>query len=314
MTSRARFVVNPVLTAITLGYRNRKLIADLVLPRVPVDSESFLYTKYTQADAFGVPNTLVGRKGEVTEIDWSATQVPGRTFDYGLDDLIPVKDERLAAAYPGQPVDPLGRSTELLSDLIALDREVRVANLVFGASNYLSAQKTTLSGSDQWSDSSSTPIADINGALDAMLMRPTVMVIGRLGFTALSTHPDIVKAYHANAGDVGIAPAQFIAALFGLDQVLIGDGFVNTAKKGQTPTIVRAWGANAALLYQNPLITSPDGSGVTFGLTAQWGVRVSGTMDEPKIGLRGSTRVRVGEAVNELVTASDCGYLFTAVA
>jgi hypothetical protein len=33
-------------------------------------------------------------------------------------------------------------------------------------------------------------------------------------------------------------------------------------------------------------------------------------MPEPKVGLRGAQRVRVGESVNELIVASDVGYFF----
>jgi len=47
-------------------------------------------------------------------------------------------------------------------------------------------------------------------------------------------------------------------------------------------------------------------------MTAEYGSRFAGTIPEPKVGLRGAERVRVGESVKELVTAADCGYLFDA--
>jgi hypothetical protein len=318
--SQARFVVQPFLTAIAMAYRNAKLIADQVLVRFPVGNETFKYNKYALADGFTVPNTLVGRKGAVNEIDWSAEQVTDMTDDHGLDDVIPYKDILLTQNAPQTPIDPMGRSVELISDLLALDREIRTAALVFDPDTYVSGQKDTLVDEEQWSfkgddtNPPSDPITDITTAMDAMLMRPTTMAIGRKGFTALATNPRIVKAYNATAGDTGIVPVDFIRTLFGLDEILIGEGWVNTAKKGQAPTLSRVWGPHCALFHKNPLVTQPDQNGVTFGFTAQWGPRVAGTMDEPKIGLRGATRVRVGESVKELISSSICGYLFTDVA
>lgn len=318
MSSQARFVVNPALTAIAMTYSNGKLIADDVLPRIPVENEIFKYNKYTQGDAFTVPDTLVQRKGQVNEIDWSATQLTDQTNDHGLDDVIPNKDILLSEGNNATPIKPMQRSTVLLSDLIELDREIRAAALVFNAGNYPAANKSTLAGNSQWSfkgdDSNvpSDPIGDILGAMDSMLMRPNIGVAGRAVASALQTNPRIVKAYNATSGDTGIVPLDFVATLFGLDKIVVGEGWLNTAKKGQAQVLARVWGKFFALLHQNPLVQSPDQEGVTFGFTAQWGTRIAGTMDEPKIGLRGAVRVRVGESVKELISASDCGYLFSA--
>jgi hypothetical protein len=314
MASNAPFVIQPYLTSIALAYRNNKLIADQVLPRIPVDGPIFKFSKYTQADAFTVPNTLVGRKGKVEEIDWSATEVTDQVREYGLEDPIPSYDIRAANAGSAKtPIDPQARSTEILTDLIELDREVRVAAVVFGTGNYVTANKATLSGSGQWSDPTSDPVSAILTAFDGMLVRPNIGVIGRAVYSKLRQHPKVVAAVFSQGGNAatgGIVSQQAIADLLEVDTLYIGEGFVNSAKKGQTATIVRVWGKHAAFLYQNPLINGPQG-GVTFGFTAEWGSRFAGTHDDPDIGLRGGTRVRVGEAVKEEVVATDAGYLFT---
>jgi len=287
------FVVNPVLTAVALTYRNAKLIADDVLPRVPVESPVFAYTKYTTADAFTVPNTLVGRKGDVNEIDWSATQSTASVEDHGLEDPIPNRDILTARAAGATNVDPERRSTELLTDLIALDREVRVAALLTATANYAAGNSTTLSSTGQWSDyTNSDPITAILTAMDGMLVRPNIGVIGRAVYTKLRMHPKVVAAAFAQGGNA--------------------EGWVNTAKKGQTATLARVWGKDAAFLYQNPLTQSADNSQVTFGFTAEWGGRVAGSFEDNDIGLRGGVRVRVGESLKELVVANDVGYLFKA--
>jgi hypothetical protein len=317
--AQAPFVVQQQLTAITLVYRNGKLIADSVLPRVPVLSPSFKYSKFTQADAFTIPSTIVGRKGRVSEIDWSSTEASSSVVDYGLDDLIPQADINAAkaaqAVFGVQPVDPMAHSTELLTDLIALDREQRVANLVFGSGNYASANVSSLSSTAQWSDYvNSDPITAILTMFDSMLIRPNIGVLGRAVYSKLRMHPKVVAAVYPQGGNAvsgGVVAQQAIADLLELDAIYIGEGFANTAKKGQTPTMARLWGKSAAFLVQNTQAQSTQGA-ITFGLTAEYGNRIAGTISEdPTVGLRGGTRVRVGESVQELVVANDAGCIFT---
>lgn len=316
--AQAPFVIQPRLTAIALAYRNERLVADDVLPRVPVDSSVFKYSLYNKGDAFTVPDTRVSRKGDVNEIDWSATETTASTKDYGLEDAIPYEDVQNAqAAQKTQgvmPIDPQARSTELLTDLVALDREVRVANLLNNPNNYPSANKTTLSGTSQWSDyTNSDPVSAILTTMDGMLIRPNKMVVGRAVYTKLRMHPKVVAAVFklgGNAETGGIVALQAIADTLELEEIIVGEGWMNTAKKGQPVSVQRIWGKNALLFYQNPVLASPQGV-MTFGFTAQWGARIAGVIEQDSdIGLRGGTRVRVGESVTEVITASDTGYLF----
>jgi hypothetical protein len=119
-------------------------------------------------------------------------------------------------------------------------------------------------------------------------------------------HPTIVKAFNGTSGDAGIVSRNFIAQLFELDEVLVGEGWINTAKKGQAPTLVRVWGKHCALVYRNR--NADTQRGTTFGVTAQWGARIAGSEYDGKIGMRGGQRVRVGESVKELLIANDLGY------
>ncbi|MGV8796604.1 hypothetical protein ACV373_31930, partial [Pseudomonas aeruginosa] len=61
--SNAPFPIDPELTAIAIAYRNGRMIADEVLPRVPVGKQEFKFWKYDLAQGFTVPETLVGRCG-----------------------------------------------------------------------------------------------------------------------------------------------------------------------------------------------------------------------------------------------------------
>jgi hypothetical protein len=300
------------MMAITIAYRNPKLIADDVLPRVPVGTQEFKYPTYTKAESFTVPDTKVGRKSAPNEVEFTATETTSKCDDYGLDDPVPQEDVMNAeavSALTGKAYDPLGRANEGLTDLIMLAREVRASALVFTAANYPVGNKATLSGTTQWSDyTNSDPAGAILTAMDAMIFRPNIMVIGRATFTKLIMHPKIVQAVFGPAQTAGIVSRQALATLLELDQVLVGEGWVNTAKKGQTPTMARVWGKHCSLLYRDTRADTRGGT--SFGYTAQWGSRIAGNMPDAKIGMRGGQRVRVGESVKELITASDLGYMF----
>jgi hypothetical protein len=146
-------------------------------------------------------------------------------------------------------------------------------------------------------------------AMDGMLMRPTIGLFSRVVATQLQTHPKLLAAFHGNQGTQGFMPLEFLKTLLGLDEIYVGEGWLNTAAKGQTPNVTRIWGKNAALLYKAPV--SQDTNSMTFGVTAQWGERISASYQDPHKGMRGSSIVRVGESVKELILANDLGYLFT---
>jgi hypothetical protein len=305
----------PQYTAIALAYTNRTLIADLVLPRTPVGERTFKWDEYTKSEMFTVPSTLVGRKGAPNEVEFTAIERTGAVLDYGLDDVVPMEDVMAAQSKPSLR-DPVGRAVEGLTELILLDREKRTADLVFNDATYPSGSKLALSGNDRWNkyaEAASDPVADILTAKEGMLMQPNVCVMGAQVWYALRRHPKILASiYPVNySGDGVITMAQF-QDLFEFDQVLVGSAFINSSKPGQTATYGRIWGKAFAMLHQNPL-AGLRGTGITFGATAEYDTRIAGTLEEPKVGLRGAVRARVGETVLELVTAADVGYLLYTV-
>jgi hypothetical protein len=289
---------------VAVAYRNKKLIADQVLPRVPVGRQLFMYSVYDLGQGFTVPDTKVGRKSLPNEVDFSETAVTASTEDFGLDDFVPQVD--IENAPPNY--DPRARAVEGIIGLVDLDREVRAANLVFNSASYATANQQTLVGTSQWSSPTCNPIEQIMDALDQCVMRPTHGVLGRAAWTSLRTNPQVVAAVLKNPGMYGVADSKSVADLLELDDIFIGDGWVNTAKKGQNPNLQRCWGPHASFIYRDAI---PDVKGrVTFGFTAQFGHRFAGAIEEPKRGLRGGETVRAGESVLEVISAQDLGYFF----
>lgn len=308
------FPTNPQMTAVALAYRNPDvaLIADAVLPRTPpLATRKFKYLTFDQAQGFTVPDTKVGRKSEPNVVEFGGTEVTDEVVDYGLDDIVPNDDIQ----NDNQGVDPKNLAVMNVTSLVQLDREVRVANKVFALGTYPAANRTTLAGGAQWSDYvNSDPLTAIMTALDGCLVRPNIGVLGRAVATKLAMHPKVVQAIFKTNQGGGKVTMQQLAELLELQEILVGEGWVNTAKKGQAAAMSRVWGKHASFLYRNRAAiqakTADNENGVTFGFTAQFGDKVAGSIAEPKVGLRGSERVRVGESVKEVISAPDQAYFF----
>lgn len=308
------FVVDPVLTAIAIGYTNPAdtLIADEVLPRAQVGQEKFGWTEYPLEDGFKLDETLVGRKGKVNEVEFSGTEKTAEVDDHGLDGPVINTDivaARVAREKGLSTFDPEARTVAGLTNRLQLAREVRVAALVQNPATYAAARRVTLAGTSQLSDfTNSDPIATISAALDGTLVfRPNTVVMGASAWTVVRRHPVLVNAIRGNLTEKGMISKEEFQELFEIKKLLVGSSFVDTTKKGQAPTLARCWGKHISCLYINPEATTQEG--ITFGLTAQFGTKIAGRIEDPDIGLEGGFRIRSGERIKELVVAPDVGFL-----
>lgn len=314
MAPNRPFIVDPVLTAVAIGYRNpaHTLIADLVLPRIPVGGEKFNWTKYPISEGFTVPDDAVGRTSRPNQVRFSGFRETSETEDRGLDDPIPNSDIKAAAEMRAKGLgtfDPEARAVEMLENYKQLNREIRVSRLVFNPATYAAGRKIVLSGSSRFSDyANSDPIEVIKAALEGTLVfRPNMLVLGQPVWSKLSSHPAIVNAIRGNLTTKGIVTKEEFARLFEVQRVLVGESMLNTARLGQDVSLARVWGKHMAALYIDPAVTAE--SGITFGFTAQYGGKVAGRIEDPDVGLHGGQRIRNGESVKELVAAPDVGYL-----
>lgn len=311
--------LNPVprLTRIAMAIKPEGLIADTVCPRVPVEGEKFVYTRFTTDEYFTIPDTRIGRTSQPAQVEFGGQDVTDSTEDYGLDDPVPVKDI-VGSVNTNAAFDPLEAAAENTAVLVELAREVRVANLLFSLNTYDPALRTTLSGTSQWSDLTSDPLRQILAARDQMLVQPNVMTFGQLGWTQFRQHPRVVAAVlnrASNSGSGGVTAAgwatkEAIASLLEIDEVLVGQSFVNGARKGQTAVYNRVWGKHAAMFRREKTMRNARSPLPTFCFTAQWGDRIAGTYSAPGRGIRGTEVVRVAEQVKELVSFQQCGYFF----
>lgn len=315
--SKRPFPVNPVLTAIAVGYKNpvETYIADDVLPRQAVGGEVFSWTEYPIAEAFNTPDGRVGRLGRVPQLEFSGSERESAVEDFGFDVPIPYSDIEAAAnarAKGLSAIDPEAHAVEMITNTLLNIRELRVARLIHNLNTYAADKRVTLSGTSQFSDyENSDPITAIKAGMESTLVhRPNTMALGRPVWSKLSSHPKLVNAVKGGTQTSGLISVEQFLELFageGLKKVVIGDAWANTARPGQQPQLARTWGKHIALIHQNPAASIERG-GITFGMTAEYGGRIGGSIEDKDVGLQGGRRVRTGERVKELIIARDVGY------
>ena len=190
---------------------------------------------------------------------------------------------------------------------------MRVASIVQNPLNYAVSRRLALSGTDQFSDYvNSDPIPVLKSCFSATLIyRPNTMVMGRDCWTGISSHPKLVNAIRGNVTGSGIITPDEFVHLFsgeGLKSLLIGESFVNTARRGQPATLNRVWGKSIQMYYLDSNIR-PEMGGVTWGFTASYGTRGSGNWPDKDVGAEGGNVVRVWEKTDEKVVAPDVGFI-----
>jgi hypothetical protein len=304
---------DPERTGIALAVTNKRMIADEVLPRVPVGGYTFQWNKFNIADQMTVPDTIIGRTGVANEVEFGITRETGSVEDHALGAWIPEVD-RMEGAKIGY--DPLDAHIVALTRVLILRHELHVATSVFTLSTYPTANRATLSGTDQFSHASSKPFDTISAALEVPLMRPNILVFNRPGFMAVRKHPDITARIVApgsgnsettNAAGPS-ATAEQIATLFEVDRVLIGEARLNVAAPGETANNQRVWGNHLAMLYQGEDIVSTIGQDTTFGFVAELGARDAFIEFDKKRGRWGSYYQRVAETKRAVIAANDQAY------
>jgi hypothetical protein len=291
--------VDSVLSGVSVMYENDEMIADRVMPVVPVANESDIYYKYTRN--WRLPEAKRAPGAEAAKVEWNVETDSYTCVEYALKDFVSDRDRKNA----DKPLDLDVDTAENLTNLIMLLREKRVADIVFDSSNHGSS--SALSGTDKWSDyDDSDPIGDVRDAKSTVHVAsgkmPNTMIVGYQVHLKLLDHPDLLDRIKYTQR--GVITADLIAQVFEVDNYIVGKAAYDSSDEGGTESLGYVWGKKVALIYAEP---SPGLKRVSYGYQFQSeGFRTSKWRDEP---IR-SDWIEVGETRDEHIVSSACGYLY----
>lgn len=176
MLRASELQVEVALTAFSVNYRPGNLIADQLLPIVPVAQETGRYFTFDKNSAFEAPPTLRADGTRPNTSDIVAKTVPFELHEYALDTGITDRQERAADAVLRLRQNKV-RSAQ---DKILVDYERRVANLIRST-----CPGEDVAGAAKWSAKDNTSIeAMLDDAKDYVRsatggLEPNVIVIPR---------------------------------------------------------------------------------------------------------------------------------------
>ena len=241
-----------VLRTVSIKTMNREVIWPMLAPVVPVMTRSDKYFVFDPENEFGLENDALPPLGRANEIKMSKSDDNFSVNGRGLADWIPME---MILNNPDDPLGPEMRLMETLKQRLMNAHERRVSNLLFAAATYDTANKTTLTGTSQWSNSSSDPIDALLQRCESMIVMPNTLALGSETWYTMRTHPSVVAACRPMGGNAeagGVVTRQELADVLELNQVLVGRRLVNTAAPGAAPVYERVWGKHALLAYIDP--------------------------------------------------------------
>lgn len=259
------------LTNISLAYIQSAgaFIADKVFPNVPVQIQGGKYWRYTQDDWFRIDAKPRGPASESAGGGWRVDTASYFAEVYAIHK--DVDDQSRANAVMFNLDRDAARYT---AQQLLLQRETKWAGAYFttgvwgtdltgvaaapGASQFL-----------QWDQAAATPIQDIDTYATNMALkiglRPNVLVLGPQAFASIKNNATIIERIKYTQR--GIITEDLLAAMFGVDRVLVPQAIQNTANELATASYSFVYGKSALLAYAAP---NPGLEVVSGGYIFSW--------------------------------------------
>lgn len=301
-------IIDPVLTNIAQGYKQPDFIGGALFPQVPVSLRAGKIVTFGKED-FMLYNTARAPGENTKRIQFGYSGSNFALVDYSLEGAVPIEVYQEGAnGANGWSVDHMALAIKKVSAIMALRLEKAQADLARTAGNYNSSNKTTLSGTAQWSDYSGTsnPMASVETAKEAIRAatgkRPNKMLMGAAVMAKLRQHPAIIDRMKYTGRD--IPTTDILASLFGVDQVLVGDAiYSNDAGTAFTDV----WGKDVVLGFTETASLADMGT-PTFGYT--YNLNGYPIVEQPYFDRNAkSWFVPVTRAEAPVIAGKDAGYL-----
>lgn len=297
--------VDASLSSLSIRFQNEDYIGTRIMPIAMVEKQSDKYGVFSDRDYLAYPDATIGPRGQVQQLTTNIDQT--NTFfcvAKALEEYIDLDNIANADA----PLDLLANATYKVNDGLEWNREMAIASVLTTAGNYSGNTVTLAAGSEWDSAGGGTPVKNIQDAISNCLGGPgPTRLVGWCGYEVykvLARHPEIRDLYKYTGS--GLASPQLLAGIFGLDELVVGKAWQDTANIGQTQALSRIWGEYFGVARVS---TTPRPNMYAFGMTFDWLGKNTEVIFERARGRRGGYIVKVGDAWVPKVVAARAGYL-----
>jgi len=188
----------------------------------------------------------------------------------------------------------------------------RTAEAIAFSTTVFTGHTSTLSGSDQWSDSASNPVSDAQDAKEHIRQNcgeePTAAVMGAAVHKKLRQHPMVVEYASRTRQSVGLINDAMVAEALDVERIYVGKAVANSAVPNLTASNADIWGKHClfAVLRQSPSPMSPQ------SCLQRW--RLEGSLDGSinRYPLPGNYVEQIDQLWTDQFAAptTACGYLY----
>jgi len=272
---------DPILTNLSVGFKDQSLYGAELFPITPVNTQSGRYRVFDRSDWVifedrrepgDVAREVRGRKWSEDTFRTSEHSLQGAVNDEENQQLNSQGGLANAAFGGALQIDPHADQTKLLTRAILLKHELKVSTLIRDTAQYPVGNTVTLAGAQNWDDytggvaSTSNPVNDILVGMRKVysLTRryPNVLAIPTMGMSYIENHPRIIDRFK----NFRLTQDDAFRLLTGFEGRIINvDSVYNSANNiDATPSITDFWGKDVWLGIVDP---NPGLLTMTFGKT-----------------------------------------------
>ena len=295
---------DPILSNVSVAYKNEDYIAEKVFPVIRVKSATGKYFSYDKSN-LRKENSLRGMGSHTNEVDYGVSQSTAFVIkEHALKEIVP--DELIEQA--PAPLNPEIDATENVTEKLLVEKEYDLATYMNSTTNL--SNNRTLSAAEYWSrNSTATPISAIQAAKvtvhAAIFKQPNTVIVSKEVYDQLVNVSEIIERIKYVM--LGVATTDLLAKVFGVSQVLVASAGYESATEGATSSLAYIWAKNCWVAYITP---RPGIKQISFGYHF---------VDKPKAvdkwynKDRKGTFVRVTDRYVREVVSTDACYLLKTV-
>lgn len=280
--TRSDVHVNALLTQMSVAFfqQEKDYVADKVFPIIPVEKQSDRYFVYDRGDLLRIEAQERAPSSESAGGGFRLDNTPTYfakpyALHKDIDDNLrgnadaPLDMDRDAMAY-------------LVQQMLMKRDSVFAANFMAASVWSGRADRAGVSSGPtgdqfiQFNQTASTPIQEIEADKVAIKKKigrtPNVLVVGEEVWQILKQHAQFVDRIKYTSGPQTAVTTELVAAMLGLDRVVVAGAIYNSAKEGQTASTAFITGKKMLLCYAapTPSLLTPS-AGYTFAWQGLWG-------------------------------------------
>lgn len=224
-----------------------RYIADQILPILGVGKKAATLS-VIQRKNLTVPNTTRADGGTFNRVSLYATDLSYSCVNDGLEGTLPDgQRENYADDFDAELETVAGIKIKMM-----IAREQRVKNLIFNTTTWTGSSLYTDNSGSPWDNVATNIISQVGAAKEKVRLNTGVpadsLVIGEAAMQNVLKNTGIIARFPGASLITEAMLRANLAAIFGLEQLLVGQAAYNSADEGQTATMADMWGDDYAMV------------------------------------------------------------------